>query len=84
MRQFYDFALRLYPAEYIALFGEGMRGILHEAAVEKRRQGTPFLGSVFARRWASIVGLGIEWMGEVKFNGYMFLPDGTRHRSSRL
>ena len=69
----YDFLLRLYPAEYIALFGEEIGSVLHEAAADKRRQGTTaFTGFVFRETLGLLVGLGTEWMAKfTTFNGYM-------------
>jgi hypothetical protein len=73
MRRFFDFLVRLYPAEYTMLFGEEIRGVLHEAAADKRRQGaTAFVGFIFRETLGLLGGLAAEWLAKVTtFNGYM-------------
>ncbi len=62
----YEFALRLYPADYRARFAAEMRTAFGEAATDHRRAGTARSVRFAVAELAALVsGIGAEWLAKL-------------------
>lgn len=66
MKQVSDFLLRLYPAEYQAMFADEIRSVLHKRREDHRKKGT-FAFFVLGIREALglLIGLAREWIAKL-------------------
>jgi hypothetical protein len=66
LKRAYDILLRLYPADYRALFADEMLTAFEEAAEERRERGRAvFARFVLAELAGLVIGAGAEWSAKV-------------------
>ncbi len=66
MKQVFDFLLRLYPAEYRAMFADEIRSVLHKSREDHRKKGTlAFFVLEIREALGLLIGLGREWIARL-------------------